>query len=112
MIKSVKIGIGIGVVCLIAFMLISGCISQPQAPEQQPVGTPSSETPQVTVTSAENPQGAAGPTGDTFVDDSGSVPTPDQSQVQLAPDQPVVPSNVTAGQNLTPDKTDFGDIMP
>ena len=107
---------GISAVCLVAFMLLAGCTSQPsgnpqgQTPGPQSssvAGTPSGQ-PQVTNTPG---TGSSNPETGLFIDDSGNTPNPSE-QVTMAPDLPVEQSNGMAGQNLTPDSTDFGDITP
>jgi hypothetical protein len=111
MTKLLSIGTGICAVCLIAFLLIAGCTSQAGGNTQGQTPVPS-ETPQVTDTSAATNQGSAGADSGAFVDDSESAPTPDQSQVTMAPDETVGSTGGAAGNNLTADNADFGDISP
>ena len=116
--KFTKIGIGICAVCLVAFMLLAGCASQPsensqgQTPGPQSGSTAGAQSESTQVTTPGNVnQGSTNPETGLFVDDSGNTPVPSE-QVTLAPDLPVGESNGLAGQNLTPDSTDFGDITP
>jgi hypothetical protein len=111
MTKLLSIGTGICAVCLIAFLLIAGCTSQAGGNTQGQTPVPS-ETPQVTDTFAATNQGSAGADSGAFVDDSESAPTPDQSQVTMAPDETVGSTGGAAGNNLTADNADFGDITP
>jgi hypothetical protein len=110
--KLLRIGTGICALCLIAFLLVAGCTSQTSGSEQTQNTAPA-ETPQVTTTpTAVATPGSVSSDNGAFIDDSGNVPSQDQSQVTLAPDIPVGTSSGAAAQNLTPDSTDFGDITP
>ena len=112
--KLVKIGTGICALCLIAFILIAGCTSQSGGSDQGQATAPTdTSTPQVTATPGASSAGSSGAADNgAFIDDSGDVPSQDQGQVTLAPDTPVDTSSGAAGQNLTSDSTDFGDITP
>ena len=117
---------GICATCLIACLLVAGCLNQSTPGSTEPATTPQpAVTPQPENTVAQQPAGA-GPavtvtpeeslpaTPDTggFVYSSDETPAPDESQVTMAPDVPAVPSNAVPQQTLTQDHDDMGDILP